>query len=474
MALPKQDEDFPAWYQEVCKGAQLAEMSPVRGSMIIRPYGFAIWEGIQRAVDDRIKATGHENVYFPLFIPYRLLQKEAEHVEGFAPEIAVVTHAGGEKLEEPLVVRPTSETLIWDTYSRWIQSYRDLPVLYNQWNNVVRWELRPRLFLRTTEFLWQEGHTAHETEEEAVAESRLILQEVYRDAVEKVLAIPVHPGRKTAAERFAGAVETLTLEALMRDRKALQAGTSHYLGQNFAKAYGVRFLSRTGEMEYAYATSWGASTRLVGAVIMTHGDDRGLRLPPALAPVQVVVVPIYRTEDERARVAEACHRAAEGLGAVRVRVDDRDEYRPGYKFNEWELKGVPVRLELGPKDLEADQVTAVARVNGGKEAVPVAGLRDRVEALLQDTQRLLYEEALEFREKYTFRPESYDELRALVADPGGFMLAGWCGDAECEARVKAETKATIRYLPLDPEPVEGACIVCGRPATEEAAWAQAY
>src|ERR671915_761243 len=296
MALPRQRDDFPGWYQEVVKQAQLAEPSLARGTMVIRPYGYAIWEAIQRAVDDRIKATGHQNLYFPLFFPYKLLEREAEHVEGFSPEVAVVTHAGGQELEEPLVVRPTSETIIWQTYSKWIQSYRDLPLLYNQWANVVRWELRPRLFLRTTEFLWQEGHTAHETEEEALAETLTILHDVYRDAVENVLAMPVHVGRKTPAERFPGAVETLTLEALMRDRKALQAGTSHYLGQNFARAYGVQFQSRTGGLDYAYATSWGVSTRLVGGVIMPHGDDGGLRLPPALAPVQAVIVPIFRTE----------------------------------------------------------------------------------------------------------------------------------------------------------------------------------
>ncbi|MGH2829910.1 MAG: aminoacyl--tRNA ligase-related protein, partial [Actinomycetota bacterium] len=299
MALPKQSDDFPQWYQEVVKGADLAEPSLVRGTMVIKPYGFAIWEAIQRAFDDRIKATGHENVYFPLFIPYKLLEREAEHVEGFAPEVAVITIAGGEKVEEPFVVRPTSETIIWDTYSRWVQSYRDLPLLYNQWCNVVRWEKRPRVFLRTTEFLWQEGHTAHETAEEAIAEQRRILDQVYVDAAREVLALPVVPGRKSAAERFAGAVDTMTMEGLMRDRKALQAGTSHYLGQNFAKAYNVQFQNRAGELEFAYATSWGVSTRLVGAVIMTHGDDAGLRLPPRLAPIQVVVVPIYKTDEER-------------------------------------------------------------------------------------------------------------------------------------------------------------------------------
>jgi prolyl-tRNA synthetase len=474
MALPKQSEDFPAWYQEVVRQTELAEPSMVRGTMVIRPYGWAIWEAIQRAVDDRIKATGHQNLYFPLFFPYRLLEKEAEHVEGFSPEVAVVTHAGGEQLEEPLVVRPTSETIIWQTYARWIQSYRDLPLLYNQWANVVRWELRPRVFLRTTEFLWQEGHTAHETEEEAVAEARLALLDIYRDAVENVLAMPVHVGRKTPAERFPGAVETLTLEALMRDRKALQAGTSHYLGQNFARAYGVQFQSRTGGLDYAYATSWGVSTRLVGGVIMTHGDDGGLRLPPALAPVQAVIVPIFRTEDERTRVLEACGRLAEELAGHRVRVDDREDLRPGFKFNYWELRGVPVRVEVGPRDLDAGRVTVVPRLTGLKEPVAEAALAARVAELLTEAQHGLLDAARQFRHAHTFRPNALDEMAALIEDPGGFMVAGWCGTEECEAKVKAETKATIRFLPLDPQPAEGSCIVCGQPATEEATWAQAY
>jgi prolyl-tRNA synthetase len=474
MPLPKQSHDFPSWYQEVIRQAELAEPSLARGTMVIRPYGWAIWEAIQRAVDDRIKATGHQNLYFPLFFPYRLLEKEAEHVEGFSPEVAVVTHAGGEELEEPLVVRPTSETIIWETYARWIQSYRDLPLLYNQWANVVRWELRPRLFLRTTEFLWQEGHTAHETEDEAVAEARTALLDIYRDAVENVLAVPVHVGRKTAVERFPGAVETLTLEALMRDRKALQAGTSHYLGQNFAQAYGVQFQGRTGELEHPYATSWGVTTRLVGGVIMTHGDDRGLRLPPALAPVQVVIVPIYRTDEERARVLEACGRLADDLSDHRVRIDDREDLRPGFKFNHWELRGVPVRVEVGPRDLDAEQVTVVPRVTGEKEAVAMASLLGRAADLLKAAQVGLLDDARDFRDAHTFRPKDMGEMASLLADPGGFMTAGWCGSEECEARVKAETRATIRFLPLDPQPVDGSCIVCGRPAAEEATWALAY
>ncbi len=474
MALPRQAEDFPGWYQEVVKQAELAEPSLARGTMVIRPYGYAIWEAIQRAVDDRIKATGHQNLYFPLFFPYRLLEKEAEHIEGFAPEVAVVTHAGGDELGEPLVVRPTSETIIWETYAKWVQSYRDLPLLYNQWANVVRWEMRPRLFLRTTEFLWQEGHTAHETSAEAVDESLKILREVYLDAHEQVMAIPVHAGRKSPSERFPGAVETYTLEALMRDRKALQGCTSHYLGQNFARAYGVSFLNRSGEQELAYATSWGMSTRAVGGVIMAHGDDKGLRLPPALAPVQVVIVPIYRTDKERGRVFQACHRLAADLQGLRVRVDEREDLRPGFKFNDWELRGVPVRIELGPRDLHAERATMVPRLSGAKEEVPLTKLGDRAREALDATQRGLLEEARAFRDEHTFRPTDLSEMASLIEEPGGFMVAGWCGSEECEARVKAETKATIRYLPIEPSPPDGTCIVCGKPAVDEAAWAEAY
>jgi prolyl-tRNA synthetase len=476
VALPKQSEDFPAWYQAVVKGAELAEPSLVRGTMVIRPYGFAIWERIQQAVDRRIKETGHENLYFPLLIPSKLLEKEAEHVEGFAPEVAVVTHAGGEKLEEPIVIRPTSETIIWATYAKWIQSYRDLPLLYNQWANVVRWELRPRLFLRTTEFLWQEGHTAHETAEEAMAEARTILDKVYRDAVEDVLALPVRLGRKSASERFAGAEETFAIEALMRDGRALQSGTSHYLGQNFAKAYEVKFLGRDGKEEYAWASSWGVSTRLVGALIMAHGDDAGLRLPPALAPIQVVIVPIHRTDEEKVAVDGALWPLVDALQAAGVRVftDDREEHRPGYKFNEWELKGVPVRLELGPKDVAKGEVVLYRRDLREKSAVPLEGIAEHVLGVLDSVQGELFAQALAFLEGRTFRPSTYEELKALIKDPGGFVEGLWCGRPACEERVKADTKATIRTLTLDPVSVEGTCIVCGEPTTELAAWAQAY
>ncbi|HVL50905.1 MAG TPA: proline--tRNA ligase [Actinomycetota bacterium] len=473
MALPKQSDDFPAWYQQVVKGAELAENSLARGSMVIRPYGYAIWEAIQSGVDRRIKQTGHSNVYFPLLIPQSLLDKEADHVEGFAPQVAVVTHGGGAKLEEPLIIRPTSETIIWSTYAKWIQSYRDLPLLYNQWANVVRWEMRTRLFLRTSEFLWQEGHTAHETAEQAIAEARMILMDVYRETVEEDFAIPVLTGRKSESERFPGAIDTLAIEALMRDGKALQAGTSHYLGQNFAKAYGVQFLGRDGKQDFPYATSWGVSTRLVGGLIMAHGDDKGLKLPPKLAPFQVVIVPIYRDE-QKSTVLDAVRRIADSLGDVRVKIDDREEHRPGYKFNEWELKGVPLRLEIGPRDLEAGQVLAYRRDTGEKSALPLTSLPVAVPDLLADIQRSMFQTAVDFRAERTFAPATYDELTDLLSAASGFVQGGWCGSRECEDKVKNDTKATIRVLPLDAEQQDGKCVVCGSPATELATWAQSY
>jgi prolyl-tRNA synthetase len=475
LSLPSQSTDFPAWYGEVVRRAELAENSLVRGAMVIKPYGFAIWEHVQRALDERIKATGHENVYFPLLVPSSVLAREEELVDGFAPEVAVVTRAGGKELEEPLVIRPTSEALIWATYARWIQSYRDLPLLYNQWANVVRWELRPRLFLRTTEFLWQEGHTAHESGEEAIAEALRILHEVYADTAEKVLAIPVLRGRKSASERFPGAVETFTIEALMRDGKALQAGTSHYFGQSFARAYGVRFTDRAGAEQHPYATSWGASSRLVGGLIMTHGDDRGLRLPPAVAPHQVVIVPIYGSDPSRVRTASEALAAELRGAAIRVRLDDREEHRPGFKFHEWELKGVPVRCELGERDLDAGRATLVRRDTGEKEQVALGSAADRARELLDEIQQGLLAEARAFRDEHTLAdPASYDELREFLVAAGGFASSPWCGGRECEARVKSETYATTRCLPLEPGEPEGSCIVCGSPATERATWAQAY
>jgi len=475
--LPSQSSDFPAWYGEVVRRAGLAENAPVRGAMVIKPYGYAIWEAIQRELDDRIKATGHENVYFPLLVPASVLAQEGQLIEGFAPEVAVVTRAGGKELEEPLAVRPTSEALIWATYARWLQSYRDLPLLYNQWGNVVRWELRPRLFLRTSEFLWQEGHTAHETEAEALAETLTILHDVYADTIESVLAIPVLRGRKSESERFPGALDTYTLEALMRDGKALQAATSHYLGQGFPRTFDVRYTARDGSERHPYATSWGATTRLVGGVVMAHGDDRGLRLPPRLAPHQVVIVPIFR-EENRAAVLEAAAAVAADLRAagVRVRVDDRDDYRPGFKFNEWELKGVPLRIEIGARDLAAGAVTVARRDSGDKRQIPLTSAPAAVAELLEDVQSSLFNAARDERDRRTLRdPDGYDEMIEYLREAAGFATAPWCRRSECEARVKEDSSATIRCLPLDAEPGHpGPCICCGRPAETTAVWAQAY
>jgi prolyl-tRNA synthetase len=476
-ALPAQMGDFPAWYGEVVRRAGLAEKSPVRGAMVIKPYGYAIWERIQRELDDRIKATGHENLYFPLLVPASVLAQEEQLVDGFAPEVALVTEAGGKQLEEPYVVRPTSEALIWQTYGRWIQSYRDLPLLYNQWANCVRWELRPRLFLRTSEFLWQEGHTAHETEAEALAETLTILHWVYADVIENVLAIPVLRGRKSGSERFPGAVDTYTLEALMRDGKALQAATAHYLGQGFARTYDVRYTGRDGSEQYPYATSWGATTRLVGGLVMTHGDDRGLLLPPTIAPQQVVIVPIFR-EDDRGAVLEAAADLADDLrtAGVRVRVDDRPEHRPGFKFNEWELKGVPLRVEIGARDLAAGSVSIVRRDSGERQQIPLARAVVTIVQLLREVQASLFDAAREQRERQTLRePSGHDEMIEYLRDAAGFVEAGWCGRDECELRVKDNSSATIRCLPLDDDTATARiCVCCDRPAVTTALWAQAY
>jgi prolyl-tRNA synthetase len=475
--LPVQSSDFPAWYGEVVRRAGLAENSPVRGAMVIKPYGYAIWEAIQRELDDRIKATGHENLYFPMLVPASVLAREGDLVEGFAPEVALVTEAGGKKLEEPLAVRPTSEAVFWSTYARWVQSYRDLPLLYNQWANVVRWELRPRLFLRTTEFLWQEGHTAHETEAEALAETLTILHDVYADTIENVLAIPVLRGRKSESERFPGAVDTYTLEALMRDGKALQAATSHYLGQGFARTYDVSYTARDGSEQHPYATSWGATTRLVGGLVMAHGDDVGLRLPPRVAPHQVVIVPIVRDED-RTDVLQAAAAIADDLRAagVRVRVDDRPDYRPGFKFNEWELKGVPVRVEIGGRDLAAGAVTVARRDTAGKQQIPLPRVAVAIGEMLSDVQASLFRAARDERERRTLRdPSGYDDMIEYLRAAGGFVAASWCGRGECEARVKDDSSATIRCLPLTEHAAPATtCVCCGRPAVAEAVWAQAY
>jgi prolyl-tRNA synthetase len=467
--LPSITSEFPAWYGDVVRRADLAEHAPVRGTMVIKPYGYAIWELIQRRIDDLIKATGHENLYFPMLIPHSVLAREGDLVEGFAPEVAVVTEAGGSKLEEPLVLRPTSEATIWNAYGRWLQSYRDLPLLYNQWANVVRWEMRPRLFLRTSEFLWQEGHTAHETEAEAVAECLMILHEVYAQVQEATLAMPVLRGRKSASERFPGARETYTTEAMMLDRKALQAATSHYLGDEFARAYGVVYTGRDGAEHHPFGTSWGASSRLVGGVIMNHGDERGLRLPPAVAPHQVVVVPIGGS-------GESGHAlAAELRGAgLRVKVDDREHLRPGAKYFEWELKGVPVRVELGERELASGQVAVARRDGEGREQVSRDGIAERLRETLNDMQRALFDRASAHLEANTRQIGERSELLEFLRSGGGFAVTGWCGSDECEAAVKAETSATIRCLTLEPEDPGATCAVCGRPATELATWGQAY
>ena len=491
-ALPKQSEDFPGWYQAIIREADLAENGLARGTMVIKPWGYAIWEQIQRAVDERIKDLDHENLYFPTLIPQSLLEREADHVEGFAPEVIAATHAGGKELEEALILRPTSETVIWETYSKWIQSYRDLPLLYNQWANVFRAEMRSRIFLRTSEFLWQEGHTAHETKEEAIREAATIMRDVYASTIVNVLKIPGVVGRKSETERFPGADESITFETMMRDKKALQSCTSHYLGQNFAKAYGVQFQSRSGSLEYAFATSWGISTRIVGGVIMAHGDDKGLRLPSAVAPKQIVIVPIYKTDDERTEVLEKAQQIKYDfkVKGIRVKIDDRDEYRPGYKFNEWEQKGVPIRVELGPRDIEAGTALVSIRTQEGKQKVAFDSLVDDLITMLGSYDDTLYSEALAFRESNIFRPNNYEEMKEFLNDGGGLALVPWDGDAKSELQVKNETKATIRCLPMSDleltQTVEtgeftkgqvddGAkCIISGNDATEMALFSQAY
>ena len=477
--------DFSAWYNEVVLRAEMADYSPVKGCMVIRPNGYGIWERMQRALDDMFKATGHQNAYFPLFIPESYLHKEKEHVEGFAHEFAVVTHGGGKKLDEPLVVRPTSETIIYSMFAKWVQSYRDLPLLINQWANVVRWEMRTRLFLRTTEFLWQEGHTAHATHDEAEVEARLILG-LYREFMEGYIAMPVVTGLKTESEKFAGALRTYSLEAMMQDNKALQAGTSHNLGQNFAKAFDLTFQSEAGTTEHAWNTSWGVSTRMVGGLVMTHGDDTGLRVPPLLAPIELVIVPIYRTDEDRTLVLEAANRIAKSLGAwdrrdmgrLRIHVDARDGMKPGAKYYEWELRGIPLRLELGPRDLASNQGVLVRRDTKEKRPVSLETLGEEVAGTLSAMQRDMLAAALERREANSVRERiSYNAFRQLMDGKGGFVYAGWCDDAACEAAIKEETRATIRCLP-DEEfrsaEAPTTCLKCGRASTVEALWAKAY
>jgi prolyl-tRNA synthetase len=477
--LTRQSEDFPGWYNDVVLKAELASYSPVRGCMIIRPYGYAVWESMRDELDRHIKRTGHSNVYFPLFVPKSLLEREAEHVEGFDPQVAWVTRAGGEDLAEPLAIRPTSEAIIAEVVKDWIQSYRDLPLLMNLWNNVVRWELRTRLFLRTAEFLWQEAHTFHASEEEAAEEVATGL-EAYRAVAEDWLAIPVIRGRKSPAETFPGAVYTHAIEAMMRDRKALQAGTSHMLGQNFAKAADIQFLDRDNLRKHPYGTSWGFSTRMVGATIMAHGDDHGLVLPPNAAPIQLVVVPIFRSEDDRRAVASAIEGLEQALsdvrtvsGPIRVKVDWREE-TPGYKYNHWELRGVPLRLEVGPRDVAAGQGILVRRVDRVKEALPLAGLPVELPRRLEAYQADVFQRALEFRDANTHQVDSLGEMDEILDGGGGFMLAPWCGSAECEKAVSARNGATIRVIPFDSPDEAGACIVDGQPSERRVVFARAY
>jgi prolyl-tRNA synthetase len=487
--LTTREEDYSKWYNELVVKADLAENSGVRGCMVIKPYGYAIWERMQAELDRMFKETGHQNAYFPLFIPKSYFSKEASHVDGFAKECAVVTHyrlknaedGSGiivdpdAKLEEELIVRPTSETIIWDTYRKWIQSYRDLPLLINQWANVVRWEMRTRLFLRTAEFLWQEGHTAHATKDEAIAEAEQMMN-VYSDFVENYMAIPVIKGTKTASERFAGALETYCIEALMQDGKALQAGTSHFLGQNFAKAFDVKFTSKEGVLDYVWATSWGVSTRLMGALVMTHSDDNGLVLPPNLAPDQVVIVPIYRKDEEFEAVDKVAKDLMKELRSkgIRVKYDNRDTQKPGWKFNEYELKGVPVRIAIGPKDVEKGTVELARRDTLQKEFISNENVVEKVVSLMEEIQNNLYKKAISHRSENTTEVSSYEEFKKVLDTKGGFILAHWDGTAETEEKIKNETKATIRCIPLDGNIVAGTCMVTGNPSQRKVLFARAY
>ncbi len=485
--LTSQDENYSQWYQDLVVKADLAENSAVRGCMVIKPYGYAIWEKMQRILDDKFKETGHHNAYFPLLIPKSFLSREADHVEGFAKECAVVTHyrlkndpegSGvivdpAARLEEELIIRPTSETIIWNTYKNWIQSYRDLPLLINQWANVMRWEMRTRLFLRTAEFLWQEGHTAHATREEAEIEARK-MQDVYADFAENYMAMPVIKGVKTESERFAGAVDTYTIEAMMQDGKALQAGTSHFLGQNFGKAFDVTFIDKEGKTDYAWATSWGVSTRLIGALIMSHSDNNGLVLPPRLAPIQVVIIPIYRSAEQLAQISEKVDKIIAGLKAlgISVKYDNRDTKKPGWKFAEYELKGVPVRLAMGGRDLENNTIEVMRRDTLEKETVTCDGIEAYVKNLLEEIQKNIFRKALDNREKHTVKVDTYEEFKEKLEE-GNFILAHWDGTPETEERIKNETKATIRCIPFD-DTTPGQCMVTGKPSAQRVLFARAY
>jgi prolyl-tRNA synthetase len=472
--LPTRSENYSEWYNQLIQRAELADYAPVRGCMVVRPYGWALWENIQQSLDKRFKATGHVNAAFPLLIPKSFLEKEKEHVEGFSPELAVVTIGGGQELEEPLVIRPTSETIIGYMYSKWIKSYRDLPVLINQWANVIRWEMRTRLFLRTLEFYWQEGHTAHATAEEAQDETIRML-DTYAAFAEEDAAIPVIRGRKSDVEKFAGAVASYSIEAMMGDTKALQSGTSHNLGQNFAKAFDIQYLDKNNELQYCWTTSWGVSTRLIGAIIMTHGDDQGLILPPRLAPIQAVIVPIFKNDEEKSVVMPVVQKIAAELSVIRVKVDDRTEVNPGFKFNDWEMRGVPLRIEVGPKDVEKGTVALARRDLPGREGksfVPQVGISDTVLTLLAEIQQALYDRALTFREAHIADPVDYDALKDAVQT--GWSYSYWCGSSDCEAKVKEDTKATTRCIPMNQQVSPGICIVCGQPASDKAYFAKAY
>ena len=469
--LPSRADNFSDWYNQLVLKAEMADYGPVRGTMVVRPYGWTLWENITAALDRRFKATGHVNAAFPLLIPMSFLQKEKDHVEGFSPQLAVVTIGGGEELEEPLVVRPTSETIIGHMYAKWIESYRDLPVLINVWNSVVRWELRTKLFLRTTEFYWQEGHTAHATAEEAKAETQQML-EVYADFAENEAAVPVIKGRKSGREKFAGGVDSYSVEAMMGDTRALQAGTSHFLGENFAKAFSIQYLNRENKQQYVSTTSWGLSTRFVGAIIMVHGDDQGLVLPPRLAPFQVVIVPIYKTEQERSAVLEQTERVQQSLAEFRLNLDDREEVTPGFKFNDWEMRGVPLRIEIGPKDVEQGQVTLARRDEKGRIRAPVEGVAQLVAATLDEIQANMLNKAREFMRENTHDPADYTDFQEVVKS--GWADVWWCGEEDCEAKIKQETKATNRVIPLEQPGGQGVCIRCGNAATERAIFARAY
>jgi prolyl-tRNA synthetase len=474
--LPTRAENFAEWYNQLVLKAELADYAPVRGCMVVRPYGWALWENITAALDKRFKDTGHVNAQFPTLIPMSFFEKEKEHVEGFAPELAVVTHGGGELLEEPLAVRPTSETIIGHMYSKWVKSWRDLPILINVWGSVMRWELRTKLFLRTAEFYWQEGHTAHASAEEAKEEMYRML-DVYTDFAVNEAALPVLKGFKSETERFAGAQVTTSIEGMMQDKRALQCGTSHYFGTNFAKAFEIQFLNKENTLQFAETTSWGLSTRIIGAIIMTHGDDQGLILPPRLAPTQVIIVPIFKNDDEKAKVMEAADRVFAELKAagVRVKVDDRDNVSSGFKFNDWEMRGVPLRLEIGPKDVEKGSVALARRDvpgRGGKSFVPQSGLASTVSGLLSEIQDSLLKRATEFRDANIHEPRDYEHLKSIVAD--GWAFAWWCESKECEAKVKEDTKATTRNIPLDQPEGQGTCVVCGNPAKKKVYFARAY